>query len=74
MVAVTDNNGTIKIDDGNSQWYIKKQKCAVSTQGDNVIIRVDSVHYASYPYTIFSTPTGGSASSIAAQIEVFLDV
>ena len=73
-VTVTNEGGTILINDGNSEWYIKKQKVAVSTQGDNVIIREDSVHYASYVYTDFTAPTGASAAAVAALIEAFIDV
>lgn len=71
-VSVTDNTGTILVDDGNSQWYIKKQKCTVTAQGTSVEIRSDAVHYASYPAASFTTPSG-TASAIAAAIEVFLD-
>lgn len=71
-VSCSDEGGTILISDGNSVWYIKKQKVAVSTDGTNVIIREDAVHYVSYPAADFTAPTG-TASAIAAAIEVFLD-
>lgn len=71
-VAVTDEGGTILVDDGNSVWYIKKQKVAVSSQGTNVIIREDEVHYRTYPAADFTAPAG-TASVISAAISVFLD-
>ena len=71
-VAVTDEGGTILVDDGNMQWYIKKQKVAVTAQGTNVLIRGDQVHYVTYPASTFTAPTG-TASAIATAIEAFLD-
>lgn len=72
-VSVTDEGGTILVDDSSSVWYIKKQKVAVYTEGTNVVIREDSVHYKTYPAADFTAPTG-TASAIAAAIEAFLDV
>lgn len=72
-VTVTDNTGTILVDDGAINWYIKKQKVVISTDGDNVIIRADEVHYVSYPYSDFTSPSGASAAAVAAGIEAFLD-
>lgn len=71
-ISCSDNNGTILVDDGNMQWYIKKQKVAVTAQGTNVVIRGDQVHYVIYPAADFTAPTG-TASAIAAAIEAFLD-
>lgn len=72
-VSVTDQGGTILVDDSSSVWYIKKQKVAVYTVGTSVVIREDSVHYKTYPATEFTAPTG-TAAAIAASIEAFLDV
>ena len=71
-VAVTNNSGTILISDGNSVLYIKKEKVAVYTDGTNVVVREDAVHYRSYPAADFTAPTG-TATQIATAIQVFLD-
>jgi len=71
-VTVTNNTGTILVDDGNSKWYIKKQKAVINTEGTMVIIRGDNVHYSEYEATTFTSPAG-TASEIAAAIAVFLD-
>lgn len=73
-VAVTDEGGTILINDGSQQWYIKKQKVVISTEGDNVIIRADEDRYIQQNYANFTAPTGASANAVAALIEAFIDV
>lgn len=76
-VAVTDEGGTLGINDGNSVLYPQKDKVSVGTvmdpvNGASVFIRYDADHYVQYPATQFTAPTG-TASAIAAAIAAFLD-
>ena len=72
-VAVSDNTGTILINDGNSVIHPKKEKVIVTAAGNNVRIGWDRVHYVTYPYTDFTAPTGADAPTVAAAITAFLN-
>ena len=72
-VAVTNNTGTVKIDDGGSQTYVKKEKVSVQVNGNYVQIYFDKVNYFQDLYNNFTAPAGGSAAAVAAAIAVFLN-
>ena len=72
-VTVSNNTGTLKIDDGNSVMYPKKSKVYVETNGNFVIVGWDNVHYVNQLYTNFTSPSGASASAVAASIAAFLN-
>ena len=72
-VAVTADTGYVRVSASGTNMYIKKQLVDVETQMNDVIIRWSTTKYVQYPYTAFTTPSGGSAIIVANKIALYLN-
>ena len=72
-VTVTSVAGTLEISDGTTIQYANKDTVIITSSGDNVTIQWDEVHFATYPYTAFSNPSGASADAVADSIATLVN-
>lgn len=72
-VSITSVAGTLCINDNNNIEYANKATVVISTLNNFVTLQWDQVHYASYLYTDITTPSGVSASAVAASIATLVN-